>query len=274
VLLGPVASLLSAVALAGALVESPSVMVTAHRAGSALGPENSILALRRSIEAGADYVEIDVQLTSDGHVVLMHDRDLRRTTGDPRNVNDVTLAEIKQLRLRTADGASNESVPTLDEFLSACDARIRLNIELKETAGQPGLALAVVRVLGSHPFRGAGVSCFHLPPLEQIRHAETRIPVGMILSVVQGDPARLPVDFLSLNARIVRAILVRRAHQRNLEVHAWTVNDRDTARRLMELGCDNLITSDPKLMRQVVDEYAALSDVERVLHRLRRWMRE
>lgn len=98
--------------------------------------------------------------------------------------------------------------------------------------------------------------------------------MGVILTAGKGDLARLPVNFLSLNQRLVSTNLVRRAHRRGLQVHAWTVNDRDQALRLMDLGCDKLITSNPALMREIVDWYTQLGDVERMLMRLRRWMRE
>lgn len=271
----PLASIFYAVALSREFVEYRSVKVTAHRAGSRAAPENSLAALRLSIAAGADFVEIDVQQTADGHVVLMHDRDLRRTTGDARDVNEVTLADLKDLRLRDAAGWSDEGVPTLAQFLAACDARIRLNVELKESGRTPSLPMAVLGVLREHSFsERAVVSCFQLSPLIEIRRSEPRLPVGMILSAAQGDITRLPVDFLSLNQRLVRADLVRRAHRRDMEVHVWTVNDRESALRLLDLGCDNLITSDPVLMREVVDWYAGLGDAERILMRLRRWMRE
>jgi glycerophosphoryl diester phosphodiesterase len=272
---GPVASLLYAVAVANEFVERRPVRVTAHRAGSKAALENSLAALRLSMTAGADYVEIDVQQTADGHVVLMHDRDLRRMTGDPRDVAAVTLADLNKLKLGTAGRSGDEPIPTLAEFLAACDDRIRLNVELKETERSPGLPMAVLDVLHERGFTArAGVSCFRLVPLAEIRRAEPQVPIGMILSAVQGDMTRLPVDFLSLNQRLVRASLVRQAHRRGIEVHAWTVNDRESALRLLDLGCDNLITSDPVLMREIVDWYAGLGDAERMLMRLRRWMRE
>jgi glycerophosphoryl diester phosphodiesterase len=271
----PAASLIYAIVLAKVLVEYRPTRVTAHRAGSSLGPENSLAALRASLAAGTDDVEIDVQQTADGEVILMHDRDLRRTAGDPRDVGEVTLAEVAQLRLRDASGATDERIPMLDEFLEACDDRVRLNIELKETSRAPELPLAVVEVVRRHGFTDrAGVSCFERAPLAAVRAAEPRMPVGMIFSAAQGDLTRLPVDFLSLQQRMVTGGLLRRAHARGLEVHAWGVNDRETAVRLLDLGCDNLITANPVPMREVVDWYAGLGDAQRLLLRLRRWMRE
>jgi len=273
-LLGPVASMAYAWNWAQQLVEHRPARVTAHRAGPKAAPENSLAALRLALEAGADVVEIDVQQSADGQVVLLHDRDLRRVTGDPRDLSQLTLAELQTLRLRLGSESTDERIPTLVEFLAACGDRMRLNVELKETSRYPHLATEVVRVLHEQGFsQRAAVSCFDLPPLLAARQADPGLPIGMILSAVKGDMTRLPVNFLSLNHRLVQADVVRRAHARAMEVHAWTVNDRGTALRLLDLGCDNLITSDPALMREVVDWYADLSDAERMVLRLRRWLR-
>jgi glycerophosphoryl diester phosphodiesterase len=274
-ILGPAVSIFYATLLAREFVEHRPARVTGHRAGSKAAPENSLAALRLSIEAGADYVEIDAQQTADGHVVLLHDRDLRRVTGDSRNLHEMNLADLRDLRLRDGDKPSDEVIPTLAEFIAACDGRIRLNVELKDFGHSPGLALAVLDVLREHDFtERAVVSGFQLPPLREIKLSEPGLPIGIILSATQGDVTRLPVDFLSLNQRLVRADVVRRAHQRGMEVHVWTVNERETALRLLDLECDNLITSDPALIREVVDWYAGLGDAERMLLRIRRWIRE
>lgn len=271
----PAVSVYSALELSHQFVEHRIAKVTAHRAGSKLAPENSIGALRRSMAAGADYVEIDVQLTADDQVVLVHDRDLRRVTGDRRVVSELSLADLRGLRLLTADGPSEERIPTLAEFLDACDDRIRLNVELKVFGDGPGLALAVLEVLRERDMiKRAVVSSFELAPLGALKQAEPEIPVGAILSAIRGDATRFPVDFLSVHERLARGELVRRAHQRGQEVHVWGVGDRPTALRLLDLGCDNLITADPVTIREVVDRYAALGDAQRMLLRIRRWLRD
>ena len=275
VLLGPAVSVVSSLLLAREFVDHRPARVTAHRAGSKAAPENSLAALRLALAAGADDVEIDVQLTADGHVVLLHDRDLRRVTGDPRNLHELNLSDLKGLRLRDWRGVSEEGIPTLAEFIAACDNKIRLNVELKDFGQTPGLALAVLKVLRQQQFATrAGVSSFQMASLREIKQAEPTMRIGIIMSALQGDATRLPVDFLSLNQRLVTTDLIRRAHQRGQEVHAWTVNDRAAAVRLLDLGCDNLITSDPALMREVVDWYTGLGDTERMLLRLRRWVRQ
>ena len=160
-------------------------------------------------------------------------------------------------------------------MVDACAGHIRLNVELKDYSGGAMLVPAVLEILHSHDFTGRTIiSCLQLAPLEQSHRLDAELPVGMILSTSQGDMTRLPVEFLSLHQRLVNTSLVRRAHRRGMEVHAWGVSDQETAVRMLDLGCDNLITDEPALMRAVVDEYNELSDVERMLLRMRRWLRE
>ncbi len=272
---GPAASLTYALAVAPELVERRPALVTAHRAGPKPAPENSLAALRLALAAGADFVELDVQPTADGQVVLAHDRDLRRVTGDPRVVTELRLDEIAALRLREGSAPGREPIPTLEQFLAACDGQIRLNVEMKDFGNAGGLALAVLDVLRRHDFTDrAVVSCFQLAPLRELKKAEPRLPVGKIVSASQGDLTRLPVDFLSVHQRLVRGGLVGRAHRRGMQVHVWTVNDRETVLRMLDHGCDNLITSRPEMVREIVDEYAQLGNVERMVLRVRRWLRE
>jgi glycerophosphoryl diester phosphodiesterase len=206
---------------------------------------------------------------------LLHDRDLRRVTGDVRDLHEMQLAELQDLRLTVEGQSTAARIPTLAEFIAACDGQIRLNVEMKDFGHGTHLAAAVLDVLRDHDFaQRAIISCFELAPLAEIRRAEPSLPIGAIVSVAQGDITLLPVDFLSLNHRLVSGNVVRRAHQRGMQVHVWTVNEREMALRLLDLGCDNLITSDPMLMREVVDWYAGLGQVERMLLRLRRWLRE
>jgi glycerophosphoryl diester phosphodiesterase len=274
-LLGPLLSLGYALGIAREFIRPHTTLVTAHRAGSKLAPENSLLALERSIAAGADYVEIDVQLTADGKVVLLHDRDLRRVTGDPRVLMELSWADLADLRLLDADGPTDLHIPTLAEFFQATGDHLRVNVELKDFGPTPGLAKTVTDVIHQQDFTDrAVVTSFHLPLLLEIKAASPGTPIGMILSAIQGDMTRLPVDFLSLNHRLVNGPLVRRAHSQQKQVHVWGANDREIALRMLDLGCDNLIVSNPLATRELVDWYQSRSDAERIILRLRRWLRD
>src|SRR4249919_2732515 len=98
-------------------------LVVAHRGASAIEAENTLPAFERAIAAGADAVEFDVRVTADGVAVVMHDGEVSRTTDGEGRVRDLTIDEVKELRVRTADGGDTE-VPTLDETLRLCSGRV------------------------------------------------------------------------------------------------------------------------------------------------------
>src|SRR5262249_28283883 len=114
VLVAPLAALAE---LPRHLATRPPVQVTAHRGHSRAAPENTLAAVRRAIESGADYAEVDVQLTADGVAVLLHDRDLKRVAGDPRRIDEVTFGEVRTLDVGGWFDPSfaGERVPALTE---------------------------------------------------------------------------------------------------------------------------------------------------------------
>lgn len=106
------------------------VLVVAHRGDWRNAPENSIQAIQRSIQIGADIVEIDVQKTKDGHLVLMHDKTIDRTTSGKGKVEDYTLAELQKFTLRTGSGTpTRQPIPTLEEAMLVCKGKIYVNID-------------------------------------------------------------------------------------------------------------------------------------------------
>jgi glycerophosphoryl diester phosphodiesterase len=110
--------------------------ITAHRGTSVDAPENTLAAFSKAIDDLSDYIELDVQLTKDGAVVVMHDKNAYRTTGVDRNISDMTLEEVKQLDAGSYFGEefAGEQVPTLKEVLELVNGRVSLNIELKSTS--------------------------------------------------------------------------------------------------------------------------------------------
>ncbi|MGD1892868.1 MAG: glycerophosphodiester phosphodiesterase family protein [Cyclobacteriaceae bacterium] len=118
-------------------LQSPSedyVLVVSHRGDWRYAPENSLLAVQRCIELGVDIVEIDVRLTKDGHLVAMHDLTVDRTTTGSGNVSDLTLAEIREFRLKNACGVkgSHQQVPTLTEIMELAKGKIMVNLDKTE----------------------------------------------------------------------------------------------------------------------------------------------
>jgi len=256
------------VGLARVLDDRAPVRVTAHRGHAHVAPENTLAAVRKAIESGADYAEVDVQLTSDGAVVLLHDRDLKRVTGDPRRIEDVPLAELRKLDAGGwfAPAFAGERVPTLEEVIDLARGRIKLNIELKFYGPDRRLAREVARVVTERGFvADCLVTSFEHGALLDVKGFNPAIRTGLIVAAAVGDVTGLEGDALSVRADGLTDDVLRRAHRRGQEVHAWTVNDERQAVRLVKRGVDNIITSDPDLLVRVRDDWESRTGAERLV---------
>lgn len=245
------------------------VVITAHRGASRVAPENTLAAIRAAIAEGADWAEIDVQLTSDGAVVVMHDTDLLRIAKDPRRVVATPLAE-----LRTIDAGGwfdarfkGEQIPTLAEVLDeAGRGGLTLNIELKPSGNEAPLATRVASVLREKgALERSVVTSLSTAALQEMRKAEPGARIGQILSASVGRPARLGADMLAMNAGLVNGERLGWGAGTALGVHAWTVNDADQMTRLVLRGVRGVITDDAAAMVRRRQEWNALTRVERLL---------
>jgi len=254
--------------LAAYLTERPPVGVTAHRGHARAAPENTLAAIRKAIDSGADYVEIDVHQTKDGAIVLLHDRDLKRVAGLSRRLDELSLDEVRALDVGAWFGPAfaGERVPTLQEAIRLCRGRIRMNIELKIFGSDRRLAVDVARLVGEEGFEAeCVVTSFEYDALREAKEVNPALRRGLIVAHAIGDVSRIDVEVLSVRADFLSDDLVRSAHRAGREVHVWTVNDPRQMARLIQRGADNLITSDPDLAIRVRDEWAALSEAERLL---------
>jgi glycerophosphoryl diester phosphodiesterase len=264
-LLAPLALWMS---LARYVTERPLVQVTAHRGHARAAPENTLSAMRKAIESGADYAEMDVQLTADGQVVLLHDRDLKRVAGDSRRLDELSYDELRRLDVGSwFDPAfSGERVPTLAEVIDMCRGKIRLNIELKFFGPDRRLAQAVADIVREQACESdCLVTSLNYDALLEARRHDPRLRTGLTVAHALGDVSRLEVDALSVRADFLSDELLRAAHRLGKEIHVWTVNDPRQMTRLMNRGVDNIITSDPDLAIRVRNEWASLTGPERLV---------
>ncbi|WP_425613701.1 glycerophosphodiester phosphodiesterase family protein [Anatilimnocola sp. NA78] len=246
----------------------PAVQITAHRGHARAAPENTLAAIRKAIESGADYAEIDVQLTADHQVILLHDRDLKRVAGDSRRLADLNFSELRQLDVGSWFDASfaAERVPTLAEVIELAKGRIKLNIELKYYGPDEGLARRVAEVVAAHRFtQDALVTSFNYEALLENKRRNPEQRVGLIIAHSLGDVNRLEVDVFSVRADHLSDSMLRSAHRLQREVHVWTVNDRAAMTQWIQRGVDNLITSDPDLAIAVRREWSEMSGAEQLL---------
>jgi len=232
-------------------------LVFAHRGGSALAPENTMRAFANGLSLGADGIELDVHLASDGTPVVIHDATVDRTTTGHGTVALMTAAELATL-----------DVPTLAGVLREC-RDTRVVIELKVNSKQ--LARAVVDVIReARAVERVCVGSFGLRVVRAVRGLEPAIATSAAREEVrwalyQSWVRRMPagvryagfqVPEMSGSTRLVSPRFIELAHSAGLGVHVWTCNDEDDARRLLSWGVDGLITDRPDVMVPLV-QFAA-----------------
>ena len=243
------------------------VAVTAHRGASLLAPENTLAAFRAALAAGADYVELDVQRTRDGKLVVLHDADLMRVAGAPAKVREATLAELQGFDIGAPFDPqfAGERVPVLEDVIAMARGRFKLNVELKYNVPDPGLAPAVVELLRRENYvDDAVVTSLDLAALRQVETLEPGIATGLIVTAAVGNLTRLDVDFVSLNSARASPRLVRRLQATGKQVHVWTVNDPEVMLRMLERGVDSVITDDPARLVTLMRQRNALSTPQKL----------
>jgi glycerophosphoryl diester phosphodiesterase len=270
-LAGFLASLLLAWQLIERLQFETPTSVMAHRGASAAAPENTLAAIRRAIDSGAQWVEIDVQETADGQVVVIHDSDLKKIGGSALTVAGSTLEQLQQVDIGSwfDPEFADQRIPTLEAVLTLCKDRISVNIELKYYGKQVRLEERVAEIVErtgmTDQVMFMSLSYDGIQVLHRLR-PEWR--VGLLSSVALGNLANLDVDFLALNGRAGSRHLIRAAHQRGKEVFVWTVNDPVTMASMIGRGADALITDEPALAVSVLAQFEQLEPAERLLIQL------
>lgn len=242
------------------------VSVVAHRGASAYAPENTLPALDLAATLGADTVEVDVQATADGALVLVHDTTLTRTTDvdrvfpdrRPWRVGDLTLAQIRQLDAGSwfDPELAGTPVPTLEEALDTVRGRTALLLEAKRPT--PGIADRIARTLAqaAWPADAVVVQSFDRGFVEELHavapHLETgwlrhRVPPAAGLGTVRGWAQHLNLHHRAVTARGLAAL-----HDHGLQVQSWTVDEPGRMAHLVRLGVDGIITNRPDTLRGVL----------------------
>jgi glycerophosphoryl diester phosphodiesterase len=227
--------------------------VHAHRGGAGLAPENTLAAFGKAIGLGVDALEMDLHVTRDGEVVVIHDETLDRTTDGRGSIADLTLEEVRRWDAggKFAPRFRGEPIPTLREVIELVRAsgniRIRLDLEIKFGEGQEGrpedFEERVLEILRQTGFvERVNVISFHHPSLVKVKALEAKIRTGLLEGGQQPprDPAGLvrqyQADYYSPRFRQVTATVVAALHQAGIPIVPWTVNEQTEMRRLMTLG--------------------------------------
>jgi glycerophosphoryl diester phosphodiesterase len=264
---------------------SRGIACFAHRGGAACWPENTLVAFRGGLDSGCMWIETDVHMTRDGHVVCFHDAALDRTTNGRGRIRDFDLAELRRFDAGdrfTPDGrgypfrGQGITIPTLEE-VAALEPTAFINLEIKQA--QPPMAHALwrsIEALGLHDrvlVASADttlVRAFRKPARGTVPSSAGRAEIfAFWLAARAGQTSLLPIEYDALQVpvrsgplEIVNRSFVEAAHARGLAVHVWTIDDAALMRSLIELGVDGIMTDQPRRLAELARELGVLPDLE------------
>jgi glycerophosphoryl diester phosphodiesterase len=261
--------------LAGAVEDS--VQVIAHRGASWDAPEHTFAAYDLALEHGADWIEQDLQMTRDGHLVVLHDDSLGRTARGPAGscsgmVREKTLAQLAECDVgswfnaehpaRARSAYASERIPTLDAVLTRYATRAKFYIETKNPADAPGMEDALLALLRRHRLTNDRVivQSFSAASLERLHALDAQFKLVLLIEdPISRDSMDVVLDRVASYASgigparaIVSTALVDAAHKRKLVVHPYTVNDEPVMRFLLGRGVDGMFTDRPDVLRRVI----------------------
>lgn len=234
--------------------------VWAHRGASAYAPENTMPAFELALEQGADGFELDVQLTRDDEVVVVHDETLERSTDGRGWVADHSLEDLRRLDASGGrEGFAGVRIPTLGEVFAlvrGTDAVV--NVELKNsTMAYKGLEERVLAVIAEHAMTHRVVlSSFNHDSLRRLTAIAGEVRLGALYEQVLWKPwkyaRRLGVDALHPSLASARRTVIERAHDEGMDVHVWTVNEPSDIVRMADFGADAVVTNYPDVARALI----------------------
>jgi glycerophosphoryl diester phosphodiesterase len=264
----------------------------AHRGARSLAPENTLAAARKGLEVGADMWELDLQITADGELVVIHDSTLKRTsnvrevfpTRKPWQVHQFTLDEIRLLDFgswfteqdpfgQIAAGMVAESdlaryarqqAPTLGEALTFTqEYGWKVNLEIKELGGNPDPNQVVKKILDLvedfHMVDSILISSYNQTYLAKLREAHPHVAIGVLVSKPHPHPETLlrQLEAQAYHPRLsdFRPADIALLHRQGCRVHVWNVNDRKTMERLVNAGVDGIFTDFPQVLTSVLSSY-------------------
>lgn len=236
----------------------PCPAVIAHRGASAHAPENTLAAFELAASQGAEALEFDVKLTGDGHVIILHDQTVDRTTNGSGDLRRMPLAAVRELDagVRFPEKYAGERIPLLSEVLEALGKKLFLNIELTNYATPlDGLVPKVVELVAKFGLQERILfSSFFPRNLAQARKLLPGVPLGLLAwPGWMGWPARA----FAFRSNIYQAFhpcladvtpaLVSRVQAAGRRIHVWTVNAEADLKRMIGCGVDGIFTDDPAL---------------------------
>ncbi len=255
------------------------IRVVAHRGGAALAPENTLAAFTMALEYDVDSVELDIHLSSDGALMVIHDPTLMRLTSKEGSVSDYTAEELAQFDVAATFKYGRhyfgmQKMPTLEEVIELVEEKatrpVNYQIEIKVKADgsrYEGIEQKLIDTLNTYGIvdRTIAIS-FNFPTLETLRTLEPKLKLGALISkeylsskgitgpeAVAKNMKALNVEYVSIKADYLSQGLYDQLRSQDLGVGVWTVDDTITMRKFVNMGVDFIATNRPDLLNKVLD---------------------
>ena len=223
------------------LSNNKKVLCIAHRGAYAYAPENTLKSFKMAIEMGADMIELDVHLTKDRQVVVIHDDTIDRTSDGSGYVKDYTLEELK-----TFDFGEGEKIPTLAEVFELAKGKVGVNVEIK----QYNMEKEIVDVIRKYNMeKDVIISSFLHPTLVNIKNLEPTLRTALLFTARPINVVRLAkearAEFLHPYFETVDEIMVKEAVSAGIGINVWTVDEEEDIERMIKMGVTGIITDVP-----------------------------
>ena len=237
------------------------ILIMGHRGASIIVPENTLKAFEKAIDLKADFIEFDVQETLDGELVITHDEDIKRITGQDGIISKMTLNELKML-----DFGEGEKIPTLEELVKLTKNRIKLNCEIKVK----GITEKVIKIFRKWDILNTTiVSSFIHEELLAIQ----KLAPSVRLASLEPTPGTIKIDWVRKKEMIEYCInnklyainpivmmvdqqFIDYAHANDIKVFPWTVDSRISIKKLIRLGADGIITNDITKVKDIIKSFS------------------
>lgn len=234
-----------------------NTQVIAHRGDSSNAPENTIPAFENAINDGADYIELDVQESKDNIVVVTHDSNFKRCTGENKNVWEMNYNEIEKLNTNEKfDNNQTVKIPTLDEVLKFSQGKVKVLIELKVNKHDDDIASKTLEVIKNNNAENeVMIQSSSYEELKKVKEINPNIKCGYIMQIAIGNYKSLPdADFFSIVSDSISEKAVKQAHKEGKQIFAWTVDEDDDIEKMLSYKIDGIITNKVPEVKNKINE--------------------
>lgn len=257
-------------------MENSQFTIIGHRGDAGSAPENTLAAIDRGLKMGTDILEIDVHLTRDGHLCVMHDKKVDRTTNGRGKIKDLTWDQIQKLDAGGwySDSFKNEKVPSLEQVIEKINGKSQLLIEIKKgTPYYPQIEEKVLETI--HRLKAEKwciIQSFNMKLLQHIHRLDPEIRLQKLEIFVipelhisfdgtlrHFDPVKNNFfESYNINYFFLTSSIIKHIHNSNKSVYVWTANSESVIKRMINMGADGIITNHPRIAKKLRTDTSAL----------------